>query len=158
MSSLPYVRTTIDTMERRDCATILACIGITCVLGEICSMVYSGQQTSTTIPDVDELVILHGNSYGANNVHLGWLSDSKLQEYKPLERIKLKSGWWRDTTMQQLLFAQLNSYGNQQQFFVTLSRLALSRLPNRILMILWRVPTTLQVSPSIELLCMLCEQ
>jgi hypothetical protein len=92
-SSTPYVRTTtIDTMERRDCATILACIGITCVLGEICSMVYSGQQTSTTIPDVDELVILHGNSYGANNVHLGWSSDSKLQEYKPLERIKLKSG------------------------------------------------------------------
>jgi hypothetical protein len=32
--------------------------------------------TVTTIPDGDELIILHGNSYGANNVHLGWSSES----------------------------------------------------------------------------------
>jgi hypothetical protein len=39
-------------------------------------------RTVTTIPDVDELIILHAKSYGANDVHLGWSSES----YTPLDR------------------------------------------------------------------------
>jgi hypothetical protein len=38
--------------------------------------------TVTTIPDVDELIILHANSYGANNVHLGWSSQSYTTNYR----------------------------------------------------------------------------